>query len=311
MAKRTQLPKLDRARLEALNRRLQIIGTPVSTQNAIMASLNAAANKNAETPESGMASLPNARRNIAERSAQEAGQVFSFSNSFQVDFEEQQEFSQSLQLAQNEGKEALEWAIVLGLLAYFLFPKEQEKSLYDSILSAYVSSYQLALKEQSMRYGCSFARIGSPTPYSYAQMQEWAKRDSSSIGDTYNREAHSKLKKLYEANPLGAVSYYLDGMAQWANTRALRKGLTIGINNVQAGYQLGLEDFHIFNKLETKYRFVGSAPVCVICVKLFSMGHVDFQTMQSNSAPIHVNCSHWWQSVNTYTIDCATIWSGI
>jgi hypothetical protein len=44
---------------------------------------------------------------------------------------------------------------------------------------------------------------------------------------------------------------------------------------------------------------------------LFTMGFVDFETMLSNAAPVHINCGHWWESVNTYQIDCASMWTGV
>ena len=309
MAKRPQnLPAFNRAELEAINLRLGKIASPQS-RRMIMASLNAAANPQAESPEYGIQSLPPERRKIADSSVRDTAQAFSFINNFAIPIGEQLEFNEDLQSVE-EGK-ALEWAIVLGLLVYFLFPKSEEKSLADSILSAYVSAYQLALREQAGRYGCAFARIGSPTAYSMAQMKDWADRDAESIANTYDKEAESQLKKLYQANPLGAIGYYLNGMAQWASTRQARKNLTIGINNVQAGYQLGLQDFHVMNQLQTKYAFSGAPPVCPVCVRLFGMGHVSYETMATNPAPTHPNCPHYWLSVRTYSIDCATMWAGV
>jgi hypothetical protein len=309
MAKRPQnLPALNRAELEAINLRLSKIASPRS-RRLIMDSLNAAANPKAESPEYGIQSLPPERRKIADNSVRDTAQVFSFTNNFAIPIDEQLEFNEDL--AQVEEGKGLEWAIVLALLTYFLFPQNETKSLYDSILSAYVSAYQLALKEQAGRYGCAFARIGNPTAYSMAEMQAWAQRDSESIAKTYDKEAESALRKLYDANPLGTISYYVNGMAQWASTRQARKNLTIGINNVQGGYQLGLQDFHVMNSLQTKYAFSGAPPVCPICVRLFGMGHCDYETMASNPAPVHPACPHYWVSVRTYSIDCATMWTGV
>jgi hypothetical protein len=312
MAKRPQnLPAFNRAELEAINNRLIVANTPNPTRQAIMASLNAAANGRAETPEAGIASLPTERRQLAEKSVQETASAFSFTYNFQVPFDEQQELNEALERAQAEGKDSISWGVVVGLLYFFLYPREAEKPLYDSILSAYVAAWQNAVKEQAARYGCASARIGNPPRDSMAQLKEWAKRDSDSIVKTYDREAQSTLRKLYDSNPLGNTAYYLNAMSEWARTRQQQKNLTIGLNNIQGGYQLGLQDFHIHNKLQTKYRFVGSAPVCPICMRLFSMGHVDAQTMFSNPAPLHPNCSHYWESVNTYEIGCKQIWTGV
>jgi hypothetical protein len=310
MAKRPQnLPALNRAELEAINLRLSKIASPRS-RRLIMDSLNAAANPKAESPEYGIQSLPPERRKIADNSVRDTAQVFSFTNNFAIPIDEQLEFNEDL--AQVEEGKGLEWAIVLALLAYFLFPKHEEKSLYDSILSAYVSAYQLALKEQAGRYGCAFARIGNPTAYSYAEMQAWAQRDSESIAKTYDKEAESALRKLYDANPLGTISYYVNGMAQWAVSSRAKRNLVIGIQNAQKGYGLGLQDFHVMNQLETKYRLVGAPPVCPVCVRVFSMGYVDYAFAASyGMAGLHIGCPHWFESVRTYQIDCATMWSGV
>lgn len=311
MAKRPQnLPAFDKAQLEALDRRLEVIAPP-ETRRMIMASLNAAANPATETPEYGIASLPPDRRKIADSSVRETAAIFGFASNFEVPFDEQMAFNESLGETQNEDSKALEWAVVLALLAYFLFPRSEVKTLYDSILSAYVSAWQLAIKEQAARYGCNGAIVGNPPAASLATMKEWAKRDSDSIADTYDKDAENALRKLYDANPLGNIAYYINGMAQWANTRQLRKNLTIGINNVQAGYQLGLQDFHVNNQLKTKYAFSGAPPICPICVRLYGAGHVDYQTMATNSAPVHPNCPHFWVSVNTYQIPCSEIWTGV
>lgn len=313
MAKRPQnLPAFNRAELEAINNRLARIASPES-RRLIMASLNAAANPQAETAEYGIASLPPARRVLAETSVRETGQIFSFSNNFEIPFDEQVAFNEELgNLVLDRDAKALEWSIVLALLVYFLFPQNEVKSLEASILSAYVAAYQLALREQAGRYGCAFARIGQPTAYSLEQMKAWANRDAESIARTYDKEAESVLKKLYQVNPLGTISYYLSGMSEWANTRQVRKNLTIGINNTQKGYGLGLMDFHTMNQLETKYRLVGAPPICPICVKVFSMGYVDYSVAASyGMASLHINCPHWFESVRTYSIDCASIWSGV
>jgi hypothetical protein len=310
MAKRTRIPTLNPAELEAFETRLAQSGVSVGQQRTIMASLRTAANPNAETPEYGIASLPPDRRRIAERSVRDSAAVFSFGYNFAVPFDEQSEFNEELATAQAEDSKALEWAIVLALLAYFLFPKEQESMLYESILNAYVSAWQLAIKEQAAKYGCPNARIGSPSGASLREIKRLVKRDADSIAKTYNENAQNALRKLYDANPLGNVAYYVNGMAQWANTRQLQKNLTIGINNVQVGYQLGLQDFHVNNQLQTEYRFSGAPPVCPICSKLMSLGAVDYQTMASNFCPVHSNCPHYWVSTKAYKIPCATMWTG-
>lgn len=306
------LPAFNKPELEAINNRLQAANIPSSSREMIMRSLNAAANPQVETPEFGIQALPTERRRIAEQSAQETGEIFSFTNNVVIDYAEQSDYNEALANAKAEGKDSLSWELVAALfLAYFLFPKAQEASLFDSILNAYVAAWSSAIAEQAARYGCRGAVIGNPPRASLNQMREWAKRDSDSIISTYDKEAQSALRKLYDANSLGAIAYYLSGMAQWASTRQQRKNLTIGINNAQRGYQLGLQDFHVNNKLETKYAFSGAPPICPICVKLYSLGHVDYQTMVSNSAPVHPACPHYWVSVNTYRIDCATIWTGV
>lgn len=312
MAKARNLPALDRARLEAINNRLIGINTPPQTRQAIMASLNAASNRQAETPQAGIASLPSERRTIAEQSVQDMAELFGFTQNVVVDFDEQMELQEALAKAEADGKDKLDWRLIVAIfLAYFLFPHEKEKSLYDSILSAYVAAWESAIKEQASRYGCNISRVGKPPLASMMQIREWAKRDSDSIVKTYDSEAQNALRRLYESNPLGTTAYYLNGMASWASSRQQHKNLTIGINNVQAGYQLGLQDFHIGNKLKTTYKFVGSVPVCPLCMRLFTMGFVDYETMASNGAPVHPNCGHWWESVNTYQIECATMWTGV
>jgi len=307
MAKR--LPRLDTAQLESFQQRLSKSGISRTQQNTIMASMRVAANPLSETPEYGMASLTTERRKIADASVQETASIFSFINNFAVPFDEQMAFNEELTTAQGD-EGALEWAVVLALLAYFLFPRSELKTLYDSILEAYSSAWQLAVKEQAVKYGCPNARIGNPSGASLRQMKEWAERDSDSIANTYDENAQSALKKLYEANPLGTVAYYLAGMAEWASSRQAQKNLTIGINNVQGGYQLGLQDFHINNQLRTEYRFGGSPPVCPICSRLMGMGAVDYETMASNGAPVHPNCPHYWTSTKAYTIPCNGMWTG-
>ena len=306
------LPAFNKPELEAINNRLQAANIPSSSREMIMRSLNAAANPQVETPEFGIQALPPERRRIAEQSAQETGEIFSFTNNVVIGFSEQSEYNEALVSARENGRDSLSWEFVAALLlAYFLFPKEQQTALFDSILKAYVASWQNAVAEQAARYGCRGARIGNPPRDSLSQMREWATRDSDSITATYDKEAQNALRKLYDGNPLGNVAYFLNGMAQWASTRQQRKNLTIGIQNAQAGYQLGLQDFHVNNRLQTKYAFSGAPPICPICVRLYSLGHVDYQTMVSNSAPVHPNCPHYWVSVNTYQIDCATMWVGV
>jgi len=308
MAKR--LPRLDTAQLESFQARLAKSGISRSQQNTIMASMRVAANPLAETPEYGIASLPPERRKLADNSVRQTANAFSFTNNFAVPFDEQQNFNEELATATNEESHALEWAVVLALLTYFLFPRSEVKSLYESILEAYSAAWQLAIKEQAAAYGCPNARVGSPSGASLRQMKEWAKRDSESIANTYDENAQSALRKLYEVNPLGNVAYYLNGMAQWASSRQAQKNLTIGIQNVQGGYQLGLQDFHVNNQLRTEYRFGGSPPVCPICSRLMGMGAVDFETMASNGAPVHPNCPHYWMATKTYRIPCNEMWTG-
>lgn len=305
-----RLPVLSPVELEGFANRLAQSGISKNQQNTIMASLRVAANPEAESPEYGIASLPPERRKIADNSVRQTASAFSFGYNFQVDFEEQQEFNEALQTAQNEGRDKLEWAIVLGLLYFFLFPKENEKSLYESIESAYIQAWQLAIKEHAAKYGCPNARVGNPSGSSLREIKRMAKRDSESIEKTYNEDAQRTLRKLYEANPLGAIAYYLGGMAEWANSRQQQKNLTIGIQNTQAGYQLGLEDFMLNNRIETGFRFAGSPPVCPTCTYLMGLGEVDYDTMASNGAPVHPNCPHYWVSTRVYKIACSSMWNG-
>lgn len=309
-----RLPRLDKAQLEAFTERLDRMVKSGDINrgqaNTIMASMRVAANPQAETAEYGIASLPPERRRIADSSVRETASIFSFGNNFEVPFDEQLSFNEALQSAQTDNH-ALEWSIVLGLLAYFLFPESQVKSLYDSILKAYSAAWQLAIKEQAAKYGCANARVGSPSGASLGQMKEWAKRDAESIEKTYNREAQSQLSKLYDANPLGAVQYYLTGMAEWAMSRQTTKNLTIGINNVQAGYGLGLQDFVVNNQLKTQFRLVGPAPVCRDCSYLMGLGAVDYDVvMRYGFGLIHPNCPHRWETTKVYKIDCGALWAG-
>lgn len=305
-----RLPRLDHAQLEAFETRLSQSNLTIGQQRTIMASMRTAANPQAESPEYGVASLPPDRRKIADSSIRETAAIFSFSYNFEVPFDEQMRFNEELAGAQSEDSKALEWALVLALLAYFLFPESEVKTLYDSILKAYSAAWELAIKEQAAKYGCPNARVGNPSGGTLAQLREWAKRDSESIAKTYNTDAERTLSKLYEANPLGNVAYYLAGMAQWASSRQAQKNLTIGIQNVQAGYQLGMQDFHVNNQLQTEYRFSGSPPVCPVCSKLMSLGAVDYVTMATNGAPIHPNCGHYWVSTKSYKIPCVQMWTG-
>jgi hypothetical protein len=255
--------------------------------------------------------LPPERRRIADNSIRDTASVFSFGYNFAVDFDEQQEFNTALETAQSEGKEKLEWSIVLALLYFFLFPKEQEKTLYEAIESAYIQAWQLAIKEQAAKYGCPYARIGSPSGSSLREIQKLARRDSDSIAKTYNEDAQRALRRLYDANPLGAVGYYLNGMAEWASSRQQQKNLTIGITNVQNGYGIGLQDFVVNNQLETGFRLVGAPPVCPTCTYIMGLGEVDFQTVMAYGfGLIHVGCPHRWETTKVYKIPCDRMWVG-
>lgn len=309
MAKR--LPKLDSAQLEAFEGRLSQSSLSKQQQRTIMASMRVAANPQAETPQFGYMSLTPTRRAIATKSISATSAIFtSIANDVRIGASEQSEIDDALLEAQVAGESKIEWGLILALLSFFLFPPAQEKALHDEIEGAYIAAWQLAVKEQAALYGCPNARIGSPTGASLRDIQKLARRDSESIAKTYNREAESALRRLYESNPLGTSNYYLSGMAQWANTRQIQKNLTIGIQNVQAGYFLGQRDFHAYNSLQTGYRFSGAPPVCPICSRLMGMGEVDFETMATNSCPVHPSCPHYWVATRVYKIPCSQMWVG-
>lgn len=301
-----RLPRLSKSQLEFMAKRLD----GVRGANLIMDSLNAASNGQAETPESGLASLPPSRRNIANRSIQQTDSLFGDVASNEIGMQEQVELQKALNEAESKGRDGIAWSIVLGLLAFFLMTEKQKRNLYEIILSAYIDAYMLAIKEQAARHGCTSNTVKRPSGADLAKLERLAKRDAESIPDTYAREAQNELERLWRANPLGNLMYYIQGMQAWEARRGSRKSITIGIQNAQAGYQLGLEAFHIKNDLSSKYKFVGAAPVCKICVRLFGLGHVDFATMQSNPAPVHINCGHWWEEVSPKRIACNEIWVG-
>lgn len=313
MTKRlSRLPALDPAQMGGFQSRLAKTNLSRQQQRTIMASMRVAANPEAETPEFGFASLPPDRRAIASKSISDTSGVFSaISQNTKVDIEEQNELDEALLNAQIEGKDKIDWSIVLALLAFFIFPAEQTKSLYDAILAAYISAWQLAIREQAAKYGCPYAQAGYPRGASLQEIVRLARRDADSIVNTYNTNAQSALRQLYEANPLGTVNYYLSGMREWATSRQQQKNLTIGIYNVQNGYGLGLQDFVAHNRIETGFRLVGPPPVCPTCMYLMGLGEVDYQTVMSYGfGGIHANCPHRWETTKTYTITCDKMWTG-
>lgn len=281
-------------------------------RDTIIASLNAAANTQAETPEFGLASLRDSQRRIAERSIANSNQVFNDAISQSIGFDEMQAFDEALVNAANEEKQGLDWSIVLLLLGFFLINASQRDQMQDFILEAYRDAYMLGIRESAARHGCTTANVKSPSGANLRQLQRWAKEDALSIADTYAREAQNELQRLWMANPLGGIAYYTAGMSAWAGQRQGYKSITIAINNAQKGYWLGQEQFTINNRLEknSKWRFAGVPPICPICVRLFGLGHVDFATMQSNTTPVHANCPHYWEEVTGKQLGCEGLWLG-
>lgn len=304
-----RLPRLDRAQIETLDRRLRSMN--IMGRDAILASLNAAANPQAETPEFGLSSLPQSRRSIAERSIAQSSLVFDNAVSQSIGLDELQAFDEALQEAQVEQKEGLDWSLVLLLLGFFLISANQQDDLEEFILSAYIDAYMLGIRESAASHGCN-ASPRRPSGSQLAQLKQWAKQDAQSIGDTYQREAQNELQRLWLANPLGNIAYYTAGMTAWANQRKSHKSITIAINNAQKGYWYGQEQFILKNGLaiSSKWRFAGVPPICPICVRLFGLGHVDFATAQSNPLPAHVNCPHYWEEVNPKNLGCEGLWLG-
>lgn len=134
--------------------------------------------------------------------------------------------------------------------------------------------------------------------------------DARQIAKTYNRDVERKLKKLYESNPRGNRRYYAKNMRIYLEQRSSWKTVQIALQTETTTRAYAQEQFRNNNRIQAFYVFAGPSPVCSDCARLYSMGLVTQSVVDRNPAPVHINCTHQWQSRPTQQVRCEDLWIG-
>jgi len=178
-------------------------------------------------------------------------------------------------------------------LAYMMQP-EDEAALAAQIERQRSTAWVTALEEEARKVGVR-ARANAPRLGDLQYLRGLSQQDAASIVNTYNRDLEKQIRALFTENRRGNRQFYISRLEAWYSKRAAWKDRQIALMNEKTARAYATQRFREMNLIgRATYRFEGPAPVCPDCADMFSMGEVEQQVVDTNPAPIHVNCPHSW-----------------
>lgn len=184
------------------------------------------------------------------------------------------------------------------------------KALEREILDARKRAWAQALSEAARAHGCT-KTPHAPRREDLAELKRMSREDAKSIAETWNRDVTRQIERLHAENPRGNRQYYFNRLEAWASQRAQWKNQQIALQTEQTTRFYAQQRFYAMNGLRgQKYIFVGSAPVCRICARLFARGIVTQDFVNRYPCPQHPSCSHEWKPLTSEKLDCRETWVG-
>jgi len=187
-----------------------------------------------------------------------------------------------------------------------------EQTLAFTIYRQRVEAWQQTLTEEAAKLG-SRKQGKAPSGADAAHLMQQSREDAQSIRRTFQRDLEREIERLFNANPQGDRAYYIANLEQWADTRAQWKDRQIALYNNKTAQTYAQQRFREENQIDgATYRFTGPAPVCDDCAEKFAAGIVDQAYVNNSPTPLHINCPHFWESVNMAlpTIALNELWVG-
>lgn len=172
------------------------------------------------------------------------------------------------------------------------------------------ASWINTLSELAKKHGCN-QLAGTPKGADAKKLAEDSQKDAESVARTYNRELANEIRRLNEANPKGNRTYYISNLEKWQKRRDAHKIFAIGLNTDGSARQYAFQRFYQMNA-QIARRFAASGPpaVCVICMRIFAAGIVDFAYTQMHPFPAHYLCPHFYTAIAPTKADCSLLWLG-
>lgn len=192
----------------------------------------------------------------------------------------------------------------------FEFAPPDVETLTQSIYNQRAQAWRDALTECASKVG-SRARGVGPFGVDRQVLMDMSRDDAISIRETFNRDLEREIERLYTANPEGDRAYYIERLTVWADKRAEYKDRQIALMNNKTARHYAQQRFIDMNKVSTRYRFVGPAPVCPDCGHHMAAGVVGQKYVDKHPAPVHPNCPHSWTMVGAKPgVDKDKLWVG-
>lgn len=317
MTRPTRLPQLSELELQEVARRLQLSNISAEGQRLILASLNAAANPLADSPELNIQTLPEPRRSMLLAAIQDILQSIGYNVVLDPGLLNE-EYLAEIERRRQENAQGDDSGVLAALLALLLplvradaqIAVDATQELYNTLLQQRIQQWQVSMAEQAASCGCPGKPIPAPSGNDLAELERLSRRDVDSIFATQEREAQAFLERLVNEKPNEPPEFYVQAYQEWFQNRLAYKAPSIALTAAQDAYFLAQKRFVEMNQFETRYRLVGPPPVCPICTDLWTQGSVDQATKDSQGAPIHINCPHTWQIVDIPSLSCDIMWVG-
>ncbi len=184
------------------------------------------------------------------------------------------------------------------------------RQLADQLLEARKRAWANALTDVAREHGCN-RTPNAPRLQDLKELRRMCREDAANIARTYNREVSAKIDQLFDANRRGNRNYYFKNLERWVEQRNSWKLDQIALQTEVTTRSYARERFYRLNPLRGgRWRFIGPAPVCKVCARLYTLGFVDQATVDRNPAPVHIGCPHEWQQVQPQKANCAELWLG-
>jgi hypothetical protein len=164
------------------------------------------------------------------------------------------------------------------------------------------------VSDLAKQHGCT--QLGqTPKGADAAKFKADAKRDAESIVKTYNRELKAEIARIIIDAPKANRNTIIKRLEAWKRRRDGHKIWAIGLNTDSNARERAFQRFYQMNA-QIRRQFVAAGPpaVCVICLRIFASGIVDFEFTQRRPLPAHYACPHFYRSVAPQKVDCAKLW---
>jgi len=184
------------------------------------------------------------------------------------------------------------------------------RQLEQQLLDARKRAWSTALTDEARRHGCS-RTPNAPRRGDLAELRRMSREDAQNIARTWNREVKAEIERLFEVNQRGNRNYYFSNLEKWSQKRDTWKLAQISVNTETTTRQYARDQFARKNNLEGgKWKFVGPAPVCAQCARLYGMGYVSRKVVDRYGHQQHIGCVHEFVEVKPEKLDCGDLWLG-